>query len=355
VELLKWFKDTATEVEAREKQRLAAERGEDLKHAEDAAEEDMIRKYYGALLGRVSPDTKRKLKLLGQIHRAQPDVALEDVGGVPPLPNKERLKDWYEVDLIDSYFDVNQKQKLQRFYEVVGQEMWRIESHINPEDHLRKHMEYEVSVATDEKVRQKARHDYQMRLSGLTLWRYPGLNPASPEVRWKDAVTLKFLRSKGGSNPRTRRELYSQIEDLGLDDEYQQYLANEQFKTSDLLISNYRKRHPHGAVNAYFNFAEEAFELMYDGAAATEKYFDAVVSDLEAKKANIEEEIRRIDDLTTAEILDKHPEWEDEIRFLVQNHRWDLDIPASRYEHDWAEHERIKKIWWEPFNTPHHH
>jgi len=354
VELLKWFKDTAAEIEAREKQRLAAEMREEIKNAEDADEEDLIRNYYGALLGRASADIRRKLKLLGGIHRAQPDVALEDVGGVPPLPNKERLKDWYEVDLIDSYFDIHQKQKLQRFHEVVGQEINRILGHINPEDHLKKHMEYESFTAANEQARQKANESYLLHLDALDMWRNPGPCPEDQELRWKDAVSLKFLRANGGNVPRTRSELYSQIEDLDLDDEYQQHLANEQYTRSQALLADYRTRHPHSAINAYFNHVEQLLEIGYDEINAIVDYTESFREQVQARGEALREDITRMYDVTMEEVLAQHPEWEAEIRFNIQNHRWDQSIPASRYEHDWAEHEKRLKIWWEPMGHHKH-
>jgi len=289
---------------------------------------------------------RNKLKILGTIHASQPSVALGDDAGLHALPSRDKLKRWYEVDLIESYFEEPQKQMLARFQEVVSREMKRLELQPCIQTHLDRTLEYELYVAPDEEVKRQAREAYNLKKEAYAEWiKWSKFSPEDIELRFKDGLAIKFLRSKGGSVPQTRRETYQDIEDLDQNG-WEQFLRDETAKREMILLEEYRQRHPDTATNRVWNYVDESFERYYDKTQELNEYSRRLKEMSVAKQKELEAEMDSMSYLHLEETLNKYPELEADIRRRIALHRWDLSISDEKYDQDEAAMRERKKIWW---------
>jgi len=218
---------------------------------------------------------RSKVKILAAIQASQPSVALGDAAGLPPLPSKEKLKRWYEVDTIESYFDEPQKQRLARAQEVVNREMFRLSLEPCTKEHLDRTLEYEVYVAgTNEVAQRRAQEAHELKRDAYADWQESSkFTPEDYDLRFKDATGIKFLKSKGATVPHTRRQLYQEIEDLDQEG-WEQFFRDESWKRTQALFEIYRNRNADRTFNAVHNVIDETLEQLYDQTQEHKEYLN---------------------------------------------------------------------------------
>jgi len=257
------------------------------------------------------------------------------------------------VSLIESYFDEEQKQKLATYQEVVSRELRRLSLFPCIKDHLQKSYEYEVFVAgSNEEAKRQAQEAHDLKREAFADWQSAKSTPENTVLRWKDATASKFLKSKGIRVPRTRRELYEEVDELN-QEQWNDFFEIEGRKRNMAMLEDYRRRHADGPLNAMWNATDEGLERLYDYKEEVSQFFDRMIAIMDQRLEVLNAEIREIGETTVQQVVMENPELEARIRRAIELHRWDPTISDAEYERDSAQVEARKKIWWTPWKETH--
>jgi len=162
-QLNEWYGSLVTKVTAEEKAELkeAFQARLDELEAEKAPADARAKltRDFESQLQELPQEIEGKLRTFAQIENID-YKAVPEAAGVPALPNKEELKDYYGID-----FSVSDQEasKLKRWSQLLDKELSTARKFPNPLLHLKRNYEWDIAHATSEEAKKNITNAYNLK------------------------------------------------------------------------------------------------------------------------------------------------------------------------------------------------
>eukprot|EP01087_Luapelamoeba_hula_P012226 TRINITY_DN339_c0_g1_i1.p1 TRINITY_DN339_c0_g1~~TRINITY_DN339_c0_g1_i1.p1 ORF type:complete len:459 (-),score=101.46 TRINITY_DN339_c0_g1_i1:121-1497(-) len=339
--LHKWYLQLAKQVTQQEKAELKEAFDVRVSELNTPEEKSKLGRDFESQLSGLPQEIEDKLRIYAQIDSID-YRSLPSGKDVPALPNREELKEYYDIDFQLSDADA---QKLQKWHQSLDRELNAARRFPNPAKHLLRTYEWDLAHAKSEEAKQSVQAAYAFKRRFLAAG---SESPQDLEPRLKDALTLKFLKSQNpGFKVETREELYDAVDQLSNRKEYDDFLQSAKDTAARDQLDEFRQKNPTSAINVWMTESEKLCELVWDEWNMAKDLMQSESVKWRDELARLENRLANADQVSINEIAAEHPEWEEEARKRVRGSYWDPDVSIAEVDKDRAKMEAKKHIWWE--------